>query len=104
MSSELPVEAAHSPAQQAPERERGALYRAYRSLTFSEVAGQPHVTQTLRNAVRYGTTGHAYLFTGPRGTGKTSTARILARAVNCLQPQDGEPCNACAICVSMLER
>jgi DNA polymerase-3 subunit gamma/tau len=84
--------------------ERRSLYRAYRSLTFAEVSGQQHVTQTLRNAVRYGSVAHAYLFTGPRGTGKTSTARILARAVNCLQPRDGEPCNACAICLSMLER
>ena len=86
------------------EGDRGSLYRAYRSLTFDEVVGQRHVTQTLRNAVRYGKVAHAYLFTGPRGTGKTSTARILARAVNCLQPRDGEPCNHCAVCVSMLQR
>lgn len=85
-------------------RERRSLYRAYRSLTFGEVAGQQHVTHTLRNAVRTGTVAHAYLFTGPRGTGKTSTARILARAVNCLQPRDGEPCNSCTICLGMLER
>src|SRR6185312_5565426 len=79
-------------------------YRAYRSRTFAEVVGQQHVTQTLRNAVIHGKVGHAYIFTGPRGTGKTSTARILARAVNCLAPRDGEPCNECAICLSMLER
>lgn len=84
--------------------EHGALYRTYRSLTFGEVAGQVAVTQGLRNAVRYSTVRHAYLFTGPRGTGKTSTARILARAVNCLNAQDGEPCNRCTICVGMLER
>ena len=84
--------------------EHGALYRTYRSLTFGEVAGQLAVTQGLRNAVRYSTVRHAYLFTGPRGTGKTSTARILARAVNCLDPRDGEPCNRCTICVGMLER
>ena len=65
--------------------------------------GQGHITQTLRNAVRAGSVGHAYLLTGPRGTGKTSTARILARAVNCLQPRDGEPCNVCAPCQSILQ-
>jgi len=84
--------------------DRASLYRAYRPLTFAEIVGEPHVTQTLRNAVRYGKVAHAYLFTGPRGTGKTSTARILARAVNCQQPHDGEPCNRCSICVSMLQR
>jgi len=84
--------------------ERASLYRAYRSRTFSEVAGQQHVTQTLRNAVMHGKVAHAYLFTGPRGTGKTSTARILARAVNCLAPVDGEPCNQCTICINMIER
>ena len=88
----------------ASDGDRQSLYRAYRSLTFGEIAGQSHVTRTLRNAVVSGTVAHAYLFTGPRGTGKTSTARILARAANCLQPRQGEPCNACAICTSMLER
>ena len=86
------------------EGDRSSLNGAYRSLTFDEVVGQRHVTQTLRNAVRYGKVAHAYLFTGPRGTGKTSTARILARAGNCLQPRDGEPCNACQVCISMLQR
>jgi DNA polymerase III subunit gamma/tau len=79
-----------------------ALYRKWRSRGFFEVVGQAHVAQTLRNAVRSGTVGHAYLFAGPRGTGKTSTARILARAVNCLDSQDGEPCNHCAPCQAML--
>jgi len=80
-----------------------SLYRTWRSRTFEEVVGQGHITQTLRNAVRTGSVGHAYLLTGPRGTGKTSTARILARAVNCLQPRDGEPCNVCAPCQSILQ-
>jgi len=80
-----------------------SLYRTWRSRTFEEVVGQGHITQTLRNAVRGGSVGHAYLLTGPRGTGKTSTARILARAVNCLQPRDGEPCNVCAPCQSILQ-
>ncbi len=102
-SSLLPL-APKAPTDSLSEGDRASLYRAYRSLTFAEVVGQRHVTQTLRNAVRYGKVAHAYLFTGPRGTGKTSTARILARAVNCLNPQDGEPCNACTICVSMLQR
>lgn len=80
-----------------------ALYRKWRSRTFAEIIGQEHVTQTLLNELRAGRIGHAYLFTGPRGTGKTSTARVLARAVNCLDPQDGEPCNRCIICRSLNE-
>jgi len=79
-----------------------SLYRTWRSRTFDEVVGQGHITQTLRNAVRTNSVGHAYLLTGPRGTGKTSTARILARAVNCLQPREGEPCNVCGPCQSIL--
>jgi len=80
-----------------------SLYRTWRSRDFAEVVGQGHVTQTLRNAVRTNSVGHAYLFTGLRGTGKTSTARILARAVNCLNPREGEPCNECAPCRGILE-
>ncbi len=75
-----------------------ALYRKYRPATFTEVVGQEHITTTLENAVKTGKTSHAYLFTGSRGTGKTSCAKILAKAVNCLNPHDGNPCNECEIC------
>ncbi len=75
-----------------------ALYRRYRSLRFGDLIGQDMIATTLRNEVRAGSLAHAYLFTGIRGTGKTSTARILARAVNCLDLQDGEPCNRCSAC------
>jgi DNA polymerase-3 subunit gamma/tau len=79
------------------------LYRKWRPQTLGEVVGQEAVTTTLLNAVRTERVGHAYLFCGPRGTGKTSTGRILARAVNCLNSQGGEPCNACEACVSISE-
>ncbi|MFN2451361.1 MAG: DNA polymerase III subunit gamma/tau [Candidatus Dormibacteria bacterium] len=75
-----------------------ALYRKYRSATFAELIGQDHIARTLRNEVRDGGIAHAYLFAGIRGTGKTSAARILARAVNCLDLQAGEPCNRCQAC------
>jgi len=80
------------------------LYRKWRSQTLSELVGQPHVTQTLLNALKTGTISHAYLFCGPRGTGKTSTARILAKAVNCLGNNGkGEPCNQCDMCLAITE-
>ena len=75
-----------------------ALYRKFRPMTFSEVVGQEHITRTLRNQVMADRVGHAYLFNGGRGTGKTSSAKILARAINCLNPKDGEPCNECEMC------
>ena len=78
-----------------------SLYRRYRPQRFSEVKGQDHVVVALRNAVARGTTSHAYLFSGPRGTGKTSTARILAKALNCEAPVDGEPCCTCSSCVAV---
>ena len=79
------------------------FYRKWRPQNLSEVVGQEHITKTLAHEVASGKIAHAYLFCGPRGTGKTSTGRILAKAVNCLNPLDGEPCNACEICCSINE-
>ena len=75
-----------------------ALYRKWRSQTFSDVVGQDHITTTLKNQVSAGKPSHAYLFCGTRGTGKTSCSKILAKAVNCLNPRDGDPCGVCDIC------
>ena len=79
-----------------------ALYRKFRPLTFGEMVGQEAITRTLKNQIIANRVGHAYLFNGGRGTGKTSAAKILARAVNCLNPKDGEPCNECEICKEAL--
>ncbi len=76
------------------------LYRKWRPTTFDELFGQEHVATTLKNALATGRVAHAYLFCGPRGTGKTSTGRILAKALNCTDRQDGEPCNRCESCLS----
>lgn len=80
-----------------------ALYRQYRPKTFTEVLGQEHITTTLKNQIQKGNIGHAYLFSGTRGTGKTSAAKIFSRAVNCLNPIDGDPCNQCESCKGILE-
>jgi DNA polymerase III subunit gamma/tau len=80
-----------------------SLYRKYRPQSFEDVVGQDHVTRTLRNALREDRLSHAYLFTGPRGTGKTSTARILAKAINCEQGPTPMPCGACAQCVAIAD-
>ena len=80
-----------------------ALYRRFRPTTFEGVVGQEHITRVLKNQVETGRTSHAYLFSGTRGTGKTSTAKILARAVNCLSPVNGEPCNECEACKTASE-
>ena len=92
-----------APVASPPMASYQSLYRRYRPQRFDEVLGQDHVTKALRNAVRDGRVGHAYLFSGPRGTGKTSTARILAKVLNCAAPVDGEPCGKCENCVAVAE-
>ena len=79
-----------------------ALYRKYRPNTFENIIGQENVTKILRNQIKNGKISHAYLFSGTRGTGKTSAAKVFARAINCLNPKDGEPCNECEVCKGIL--
>lgn len=80
-----------------------ALYRKWRPKIFEEVVGQIDLIQSIKNQLKNGNIGHAYLFSGTRGTGKTSTAKIFSRAINCLSPQDGNPCNACEICLGIMD-
>jgi DNA polymerase-3 subunit gamma/tau len=78
-----------------------ALYRKFRPDTFADVKGQEHIVTTLKNQMNANRIGHAYLFCGTRGTGKTTVAKILARAANCEHPVDGSPCNSCETCKSI---
>ncbi|MDE5654644.1 MAG: DNA polymerase III subunit gamma/tau, partial [Clostridia bacterium] len=79
-----------------------SLYRKYRPDSFDKMLGQKHIIKTLSNAVLAGKISHAYLFTGTRGTGKTSTAKIFAKAINCLSPlSDGSPCGVCEVCKAL---
>ena len=80
-----------------------ALYRRYRPKNFSDMVGQEHITKILKNQMLTGKISHAYIFSGTRGTGKTTAAKIFARAINCFNPKDGEPCNKCEACKSILE-
>ena len=80
-----------------------ALYRKYRPTTCSDMVGQENVTKILKNQIKSGKISHAYIFSGTRGTGKTSSAKIFARAINCLHPIDGEPCNECEVCKSIID-
>ena len=80
-----------------------AIYRKWRPMVFEDIIGQSHITKTLKNQITSGKVGHAYLFCGTRGTGKTTCAKVLARAVNCLDNHDGSPCNSCRICKGIID-
>jgi DNA polymerase-3 subunit gamma/tau len=101
MAGDVPTPAPADPAGPGAPSVRLALYRRYRPATFAELKGQEHVTEPLRQALRTGRINHAYLFSGPRGCGKTSSARILARSLNCEQGPTPDPCGVCASCVAL---
>ena len=101
MAGDVPSPALVDPAGPGVPAVRLALYRRYRPATFAELKGQEHVTEPLRQALRSGRVNHAYLFSGPRGCGKTSSARILARSLNCEQGPTPDPCGKCASCVAL---
>jgi DNA polymerase-3 subunit gamma/tau len=101
MAGDVPAPASAGPAHRGDTAAPIALYRRYRPATFTEVRGQEHVTEPLRQALRTGRIHHAYLFSGPRGCGKTSSARILARSLNCEQGPTPDPCGVCASCVAL---
>ena len=79
-----------------------ALYRKWRPVIFDDIIGQHHITDTIKNEVSTGRLAHAYLFTGTRGTGKTTTSKVLSRAVNCKSPIEGNPCNECEVCKAIM--
>lgn len=81
-----------------------AMYRKYRPQNFDQVLGQKHIIQILKNQIDKKNIAHAYLFCGTRGTGKTSTAKIFARAINCINPQNGSPCNECEVCKGIMNQ
>jgi DNA polymerase-3 subunit gamma/tau len=101
MAGDVPSPAPADPARRGAPTAPTALYRRYRPATFAELKGQDHVTEPLRQALRSGRVHHAYLFSGPRGCGKTSSARILARSLNCEQGPTPDPCGKCASCVAL---
>jgi DNA polymerase-3 subunit gamma/tau len=101
MAGDVSSSAGTGPAQRGAPAAPTALYRRYRPATFAELRGQDHVTEPLRQALRSGRVHHAYLFSGPRGCGKTSSARILARSLNCEQGPTPDPCGKCASCIAL---
>ncbi|HEX4627457.1 MAG TPA: DNA polymerase III subunit gamma and tau, partial [Gemmatimonadales bacterium] len=101
MAGDVPSPAPADPARRGASTAPTALYRRYRPATFAELKGQDHVTEPLRQALRSGRVHHAYLFSGPRGCGKTSSARILARSLNCEQGPTPDPCGKCASCIAL---